>query len=125
MKKCLRISFPLHVTQVSLTVTCVFVDGLQEEWPLTNRCVDLLESVIRDVSRSATEAETEYDLERRKTDLDSWQNSSSNSRTSLSCTDAVSEHPSPTGSQKTQKPKKRRSILASFMAWVYCPISAL
>lgn len=95
---------------------CLFVDGVQEEWPLTDRCVDLLESVIRDVSRSATEAELEYDLEHRKKDPYYGKGSSSDSRTSLGCAESVSEQLTPVMSPKVQKPKKRRSFLASFMA---------
>ncbi|KAF8510174.1 hypothetical protein JB92DRAFT_3119238 [Gautieria morchelliformis] len=110
---------------VTLTVTCVFVDGIQEEWPLTNRCVDLLESVIRDVNRSATEAEIEYELERRKTDVDLAQSSSSNSHVSLAGAEQASEQPTPIVAQKVQKPKKRRSILASFMASLVSSSSSL
>lgn len=97
-------------------MSCVFVDGVQEEWPLTNRCVDLLERVIRDVNRSASEAEAEHELERRNVDVDSGHTSSLSSKASLSCTAPESEQPIPTVPSKVQKQKKRRGILASLMA---------
>ena len=39
-----------------LTVTCLFIDGITEEWPLMHHgCTELLESVLLDVHQSAVE----------------------------------------------------------------------
>ncbi|KAF8576261.1 hypothetical protein K439DRAFT_676987 [Ramaria rubella] len=43
-----------------LTVTCVFVDGAVQEWLLAARCAEILDGVVRDVDRSAAEADAEH-----------------------------------------------------------------
>ena len=48
----------------TLTISCVFVDGAQEEWPLMGPgCIEALETVIRDVNESAAEADRESERE--------------------------------------------------------------
>ena len=44
----------------SLTVSCRFLDGALEEWPLMeNECLEKLDRVVADVSQSAEEAQRE------------------------------------------------------------------
>ncbi|KAF8523799.1 hypothetical protein BU17DRAFT_63727 [Hysterangium stoloniferum] len=76
----------------TLIVTCLFIDGTTEEWPLSDRCIRLLETVVEDVNLSV---EAEGDADRPKPT-------------------PPASPPSPLPS--VHKPKKRRSFLATLMA---------
>lgn len=76
-----------------LTVTCSFIDGTVEEWPLMQcDCTQLLESVLEDVNQSALE--------------------SSKEKEPMVAAPVVS----PTPPAPSKKHKKSRSLLMSFVA---------
>ncbi|TFK52943.1 hypothetical protein OE88DRAFT_1643673 [Heliocybe sulcata] len=86
------------------TITCVFVDGQREEWPIVggtaNRCVKALESVLNDVNSSAKENEKE-----RSAGVEENQHHSRQSSTNtIKPTDGPVKH------------KKQRSLLMSLVA---------
>ncbi|KZT26185.1 hypothetical protein NEOLEDRAFT_1177964 [Neolentinus lepideus HHB14362 ss-1] len=87
------------------TITCVFVDGQREEWPIVggtaNRCVKALESVLDDVNSSARENEKE-----RVTSVE--ENHQPHSRQVSSS--SVNSNSAPV------KHKKQRSLLMSLVA---------
>lgn len=62
--------FPTLLHQVildiqTLTVTCIFIDGVKEEWPLMDPvCVRALESVVHDINQSSLEDDQEADQQR-------------------------------------------------------------
>lgn len=86
----------------SLTITCHFIDGTREEWPLVAMdCARALESVVTDVN-SALSTET------RKKD---YTTAPPQSTASL---------PAPTQSPARSKHKKSRSFFAPLVTMVSC-----
>ena len=83
---------------------------MREEWPLTNRCVDLLEGVIRDINRSAVEAE--YERQQRYREYDAISSFAEDRE------GTTPNEPAPLPAPPLSKPKKRRSFIASLMACV-------
>ncbi len=54
----------------TLTVSCLFVDGSCEEWPVVSpACLEALQSVISDMTLSLVETEKELEQELMQTDF--------------------------------------------------------
>ncbi len=95
----------------TLTVSCAFVDGLVEEWPLMGAgCLRALEGVVDDVNDSSVEVEREKERERVEQERERKRIQSLNS---------------PPSSIKVTRHKKQRSLLMSLVAYVFLPGRAL
>ncbi|KAL0946293.1 hypothetical protein HGRIS_012542 [Hohenbuehelia grisea] len=89
------VSFNLN----TLTISCTFVDGAMEEWPLMDMaCLQALQGVISDVNSSAREAEREREREQQER------------------LERQTPPPSPT---KQKGHKKQRSLLMTLVSQVF------
>ncbi|KAF9030341.1 hypothetical protein BDZ89DRAFT_949824 [Hymenopellis radicata] len=90
----------------TLTVSCLFVDGTCEEWPLMSpACLKALDSVLSDVNMSSAESERERERERHKEKL---------KQTELARQQSLNSPP--TTVKVTGKHKKNRSLLITFVS---------
>jgi hypothetical protein len=91
----------------TLTVSCLFTDGVKEEWPLMGAaCLKALESVLQDVNTSSLQEDRDAE---REAEQHRWRESEREKLLALS----IPPSPKPT------KHKKQRSLLMSLVAYVF------
>jgi hypothetical protein len=93
---------------VALTISCIFIDGAKEEWPIMGTaCLSTLESVLCDVDQSTALADREKAREMELRKLKEIE---------------IAKPPTPPSTVKSVKHKKRRSLLMTLVSCVSPPI---